>query len=212
MGNGNNSVRILQGMLLLACFSSVPLSGQDIGELRSPGGNLPGEMSEELPEKAEQPLVFNQGTVPEELRRPQRGDEAMRYPRDAVIGELGQGAADDAAYRYARNLFQGVLTGNRESALLVQAKPALLEELFTGLEAVSPLGYRIGGGREEPDGSTSFLFRFIGREKGLAGELYLRRTEAGAWALEEVIVEEARDISEKGSTYRFDFSPYERFF
>jgi hypothetical protein len=197
MGKGENPVRILWIMLFWACFSSALLVGQETGEFVSPEENEP---------------VFNQGTIPEALRRPQRGDEAERFPRDAVIGELGRGAADEAAYRYARNLLQGVQTGNRESALLVRAKASLLEELFTALEPVSPLRYRIGGGREEPDGSTSFLFRFIGREKSLAGELYIRHTGEGAWELEDVIVEEARDISERGNTYKFDFSPYERFF
>ena len=57
--------------------------------------------------------VFNQGTIPEALRQPQRGDESPRYPRDAVIGELGRGLAEEGAYRYARNLLQGILSGSR---------------------------------------------------------------------------------------------------
>jgi hypothetical protein len=151
-------------------------------------------------------------TIPEALKRPQRGDETPRYPRDAVIGELGRGEAAEAAYRYARNLLQGVLSGSRESALLSGTKAAQLEELFTSLEPISPQQFRLGGGREEADGATSFLFRFIGRDMSVAGELYVGLTE-NKWQLEDILVEEARALSEKGmNTYKFDFSPYERFF
>ncbi|GHV77225.1 hypothetical protein AGMMS49942_20460 [Spirochaetia bacterium] len=144
-------------------------------------------------------------TVPEALRQPQRGDESPRYPRDAVIGELGRGLADEGAYRYARNLLQGVLSGNRESTFLT-------EEVFTSLESIGPQQFRLGGGREEADGATSFLFRFIGRDMSVAGELYLRLRE-NKWEMEDILVEEARALSEKGmNTYKFDFSPYERFF
>jgi hypothetical protein len=168
------------------------------------------EYTEGLPEEPE--TVFNSGTVPETLRQPQRGNESPRYPRDAVIGELGRGLATEDAYLYARNLLEGVLSGNRESALLTGAPQFLLEDLFTGLEPLSPQKYRLGGGREEADGATSFLFRFLGRDMSLAGELYLRVVDE-KWQLEDMLVEEAREISGKEmNTYRFDFSPYERFF
>ncbi|MDR2078814.1 MAG: hypothetical protein LBP74_03705 [Treponema sp.] len=170
------------------------------------------EYAEELLEEPAPEAVFNRGTIPETLRQPQRGNESPRYPRDAVIGELGRGLADEEAYLYARNVLEGVLSGNRESALLAGAAQSLLEDLFTGLEPLSPQKYRLGGGREEADGATSFLFRFLGRDMSLAGELYLRLVDE-KWQLEDILVEEARAISEKGmNTYRFDFSPYERFF
>jgi hypothetical protein len=156
--------------------------------------------------------IFNRGTIPESLRQPQRGDESPRYPRDAVIGELGRGAAAEGAYLYARNLLEGVLSGNRESARLTGITQSQLKELFTSLEPLNPQKYRLGGGREEADGSTSFLFRFISRDMSLAGELYLQSAD-GKWRLDDILVEEARELSERGmNTYKFDFSPYERFF
>jgi hypothetical protein len=156
--------------------------------------------------------VFNYGTIPETLRQPQRGDDSPRYPRDAVIGELGRGLAEEGAYRYARNLLQGILSGSRESALLTGVKGSQLEEVFTSLEPIHPQQFRLGGGREEADGATSFLFRFIGRDMSVAGELYIS-LEDNNWQLEDILVEEARALSEKGvNTYKFDFSPYERFF
>jgi hypothetical protein len=148
--------------------------------------------------------------IPDALKRPQRG-ESPRYPRDAVIGELGRGTASEEAYLAAQNIMQGILSGNRESGLLSGLDPAVLEELFTNLGPIEPRQYRLGGGREEPDGTTSFLFRFIGREQSIAGEMYLI-PEEDVWRLEDIVVEEARSISESGDTYKFDFSPYERFF
>jgi hypothetical protein len=78
---------------------------------------------------------------------------------------------------------------------------------------MGPQQYRLGGGREEADGSVSFLFRFIGRDLSMAGELYIRFNN-NAWRLDDIIVEEAKALSEGGlmNTYKFDFSPYERFF
>jgi hypothetical protein len=179
--------------------------------VEDPALDLAGEAAA-LPAAEPEP-VFNLGAIPEALRQPQRGDENPRYPRDAVIGEMGRGLATEEAYRYARNLLQGALTLNRESALLAGTSPSQLEELFAGLETMEPQQYRLGGGREEADGSVSFLFRFIGRDLSMAGELYIRFDD-NAWHLDDIIVEEARALSEGGlmNTYKFDFSPYERFF
>jgi hypothetical protein len=193
-------------MLLLPAPLSAQDAAQDAGQEAAPGASL-----EASPEAAPEEPVFNQGVVPEALRQPQRGDDNPRYPRDAVIGELGRGLAAEDAYRYARNLLQGALSLNRESALLAGVSPSQLEELFAGLETMEPQQFRLGGGREEADGSTSFLFRFIGRDLSLAGELYIRLDDK-AWQLDDIIVEEPRALSEGGNAYQFDFSPYERFF
>jgi hypothetical protein len=202
-----NVAKVLGISILLTGLFRYPLPAQDYG-----GDPLMDALQEAEPEPAEEP-VFNQSSIPEALRQPQRGDETARYPRDAVIGELGQGAASEDAYRYARNLLQGALSLNRESTLLVGASPSQLEELFAGLEPLAPQQYRLGGGREEADGSTSFLFRFMGRDMSMAGELYIRFSD-DAWKLDDIIVEEARALSDGGlmNTYKFDFSPYERFF
>ncbi|MDR0730038.1 MAG: hypothetical protein LBF63_00085 [Treponema sp.] len=199
------------GMLLVPD----PLFAQDYGGEAPPdiAADAAADLSPDAePDAAAEP-VFNQGAIPEALRQPQRGDENPRYPRDAVIGEMGQGLASEEAYRYARNLLQGALSLNRESALLAGAAPSQLEELFAGLETLGPQQYRLGGGREEADGSVSFLFRFIGRDLSMAGELYIRLNDK-AWRLDDIIIEEARSLSEGGlmNTYKFDFSPYERFF
>jgi hypothetical protein len=167
-------------------------------------------------------------SIPEELLRPRRG-EAPRYPVDTVIGELGQGFASDAAYSYARSIASSLLLG--------QVNSARLEEFLPVLESIAPNTYRIGGGREEPDGAISFLVRYIGRERSITGELFVRYvsrqiTEAvsreyeegeeqeyttrtvGNWTFDDLILEDAksREEEQKETIQRFDFSPYERFF
>jgi hypothetical protein len=148
--------------------------------------------------------------IPEDIRRPGTG-EAPRYPRDVVIGELGRGAASGDAYEYARRILLALLGDNRDSEYLSRLGSAAVKELLESIGGIQARKFRIGGGREEPDGSISFLVRFIGREQGIAGELYLRREE-DAWYCDGLLLEEARNIPEPGSPYTYDFSPYERFF
>jgi hypothetical protein len=148
-------------------------------------------------------------TVPEALRIPQRG-EAPRYPKDLVIGGLGRGGAPEEAYRRARLCLEALLAGDREAAPLLEAGKALIDRLFEELEPVEPRQFRLGGGREEDDGTVSFLVRFLGREKGKAGELFLLR-ENEAWRLEDLLLEEEQDLP-ADRAYGFDFSPYERFY
>lgn len=148
--------------------------------------------------------------VPDLVRRPARGEDP-RYPRDIVIGELGRGQAPEAAYRFARGLFSALLGGTTSSAELSGLSAGLKAEVTKTVEVINAKKYRIGGGREEDDGSISFLFRLIGREQGAAGELYLRR-EGEIWQADDIILEEPRDILEGGDAYPYDFTPYERFF
>jgi hypothetical protein len=153
---------------------------------------------------------FGAGTVPEALRVPQRG-EAPRYPKDAVIGELGRGRAPEEAYRHARLCLEALLSGNREAAPLLKEDKTLIDRLFEELEGVEPRQFRLGGGREEDDGTVSFLVRFLGREKGKAGELFLLQRDE-TWLIDDLLLEEEQDLAEIREAYRFDFSPYERFY
>jgi hypothetical protein len=149
-------------------------------------------------------------TIPEIIRRPQRG-ETPRYPQDTVIGPLGRGGAAEEPYQYARSVLGALLNDNRDSSYLMGIDRGLLNGLALDLAAILPLKYRIGGGREEPDGSTSFLFRFMGREMEIAGELYLRQGDI-SWQIDDIIMEEGRALTLEGKSSGFDFSPYERFF
>lgn len=149
-------------------------------------------------------------SVPDTLRRPQRG-EAPRYPQDTVIGPLGRGEAPEGAYTLALDLLRALLRENRDAPVFQDVDPGMVEEYGTALEAIKPQKFRIGGGREEPDGSTSFLVRFVGRDQWITGELYLRAEEA-QWKFEELILEEPQDLQEGTEPYPFDYSPYERLF
>ena len=148
--------------------------------------------------------------VPDVLRRPERG-EAPRYPDDLVIGELGQGEISDGAYLFARNVLSAITEGRRDAAVL--ANSGLAESLFEEVRGLRPRSYRLGGGRNEADGCVSFLVRLVGPVESLTGELYLRSDEAsGRWLLDDLILEEKKVNADIRDSYRFDFSPYERFF
>ena len=147
-------------------------------------------------------------TIPEALRRPMNG-VTPRYPRDMVIGELGQGTAPDAAWQFARNLISAIIAGSYDISGVNDL--SLLEKIHAALESVSPENYHIGGGRIQEDGTVSFLVRFLGREKWMAGELYLLPAGNG-WQLDDLILEEGRDSGGLTGAYQYDFTPYERFF
>jgi hypothetical protein len=115
----------------------------------------------------------NRGSIPEILLRPQRG-ETPRYPVDTVIGPLGRGEASEEAYLFARKAAAALMAGNKADANLQAMNSVSLEAFISAIAAVSPRNYRLGSGREEPDGAVSFLIRFLGREMGITGELYIR--------------------------------------
>jgi len=162
------------------------------------------------------PTPAARGSIPEVLLRPARG-EAPRYPVDTVIGDLGRGQASEAAFTFANTICEGLLSGDADHADLATANSNERQRYIAYLDVVSPSSYRIGGGRQEADGAFSFLVRFIGRDKGVSGELYVRfgsRQNRSVWIFEELLLDEVRDrnVEQQESLYRYDFNPYERFF
>jgi len=171
-------------------------------------------------------FAFSQsgGFIPEELLRPGRG-EAPRYPIDTVIGELGQGKASASAYAYANTVISALFSGRIDHPAFSSLSASMQTSYMSALDAIGPRSYRIGGGREETDGAVSFMVRFIGREYGITGELFIRYVTTqievgeeietiGSWVFEELILEDAKDLEteQQESENRYDFSPYERFF
>lgn len=167
---------------------------------------------------------FSRGSIPAELLRPSRG-EAPRYPVDMVIGALGQGTSSDDAYLFAASIARGLLSGNTDAPVFTGVNKALLDDYLALLAAVDPRSYRLGGGKEQADGSVSYLARFIGKEQTITGELYIRHITQdpddaekapvkNEWVFEELILEEmkSREDDLKEASHRYDFSPYERFF
>jgi len=173
----------------------------------------------------EQIELVSRGSIPEELLRPKRG-ELPRYPIDTVIGELGRGSASESAFSFANNIGIALLSGDKANPALASIESAVRGNLLSALEGIIPVNFRIGGGREEADGAISFLVRFVGKDQGITGELYIRyKTKqsqgadgevktTGYWAFEELLLEEAKDreVEQKESIYRHDFYPYERFY
>jgi hypothetical protein len=148
--------------------------------------------------------------VPQVLIRPIR-EEVLFYPSDAVIGELGQGLADSAAYAYARNVLSEIMKKNDGSAYLTTVAEATRQKIFENITATEPRKFRLGGGKEEVDGSTSFLFRFIGREKEFVGELYLVFADE-KWKTDDILFEEAQALNDGEEFNKYTFIPYERFY
>ena len=156
--------------------------------------------------------------APSSLRRPDRG-AAPRYPTDLVIGELGRGEASEAAFAFATNAVSALVDGRRNAAALADPASRITEEAFEYLNSLRPITVRLGGGRIEPDGSTSFLVRFISREESISGELFIRWMDAsesgsgaGRWIIDDLSLENKRTLAEIREVYRFNFSPFERFF
>ena len=193
-------------------------------------------------EEEPEPAWGTNWSVPNMLRRPDRG-ESPRFPRDLVIGELGQGEAPSGAYVFARNLLysiirengehqilteneeeqiliengeEQILAENGEEQILTESNTSLSNIRFKEISAIRTRNFRIGGGRIEPDGHVSFLFRFIGPEESISGELFISQTEDSdgniIWRLDDFILEERRLLREIRDSYRYDFSHYERFF
>jgi hypothetical protein len=119
---------------------------------------------------------LQRGSIPEELLRP-RKSEAPRYPIDTVIGPIGQGKASTEAYGFARRVAAALLEGNMDAPVLSAANKVFLEGCMSALNVVNPRFFRLGSGREAPDGAVSFLVRFAGREQGITGELFIRFEE-----------------------------------
>ena len=158
--------------------------------------------------------------VPDSLRRPERG-EAPRYPKDLVIGELGRGSASEGAYIFAQDILSAVIAGRRDSSILTQSGYSFPERFFEDVASIRPRSYRLGGGRTELDGCVSFVVRLIGPDESITGELFIRLAgtvddeddEAPRrWLLDDLILEDKRPLSEIRDSYRYDFSPYERFY
>ena len=164
-------------------------------------------------------------TIPEVLRRPEMS-EAPRYPKDVVIGELGQGKSPDEAYLFARNLLSALIAGNSSAPVLSASGAVITESLLEKIGEIEPRSYHLGGGRMEADGSVSFLVRLLGWEESIAGELYLRQEGKlsfdddkgiepaiqGQWLLDDLLLEEKQTLTDIRDGYRYDFTPYERFY
>jgi hypothetical protein len=177
-------------------------------------------------------VVSQEEYVPELLRRPQRG-EAPRYPLDMIIGELGRGSAPEEAWLYARQFLDALIRGSKNAAVLSGLDKDMLNRLFTEIETLKAEKFRLGGGRIEADGTVSFVVRFLSRDKSMMGELYLVspdeisprpsltaesiqtetvETRQIRWRVDNLALEEARELLMEREAYRFDFSPYERFY
>ena len=152
------------------------------------------------------------GSIPESLFRPSRG-EAPHYPADIIIGDLGRGNASAAAFSFANSVAAGLVSGQAAHPALASINSTSRDNYLSSLRVIAPENFRVGSGRAEADGTVSFLVRFIGRDWGITGEMYIRFVSEN-WVLEELLLEEpvSRSMEHLRATNRFDFNSYERFF
>jgi hypothetical protein len=150
------------------------------------------------------------GVVPEMLMRPSR-EKSPVYPSDAVIGQLSDEDAPPSANIYARGVLRDLMRSNKSAETLQNLSPGLLDEASEKLGEVTPRKVRLGGGRTETDGSVSFLFRYMGNENELSGEIYIRNEE-NKWKVEDIIFEEPKKLSIGSESFDSTYTPYERFY
>ena len=157
--------------------------------------------------------------LPEVLQRPKYGEE-LRFPQDYVIGDLGRCDASEESYRYARLVIASLAAGNGNTEG-VQFPEQKRLSVVQNIAVLGTRNWRVGGGRVEPDGSVSFLVRFLGREKSITGEIYLRKEEPKPeteednvyWHVDDVLLESPRSLAEgKYGPGGANMTAYERFF
>ena len=150
----------------------------------------------------------SQSSIPELLRIPQ-SSEVPRYPVDMVIGTLDRGSAPQAAFNNARNLLNRIIGGYDLETEYNNG--SVSDENRREIISLRPRSFRLGGGRTEADGYVSFLIRLLGSNESITGEIYLKQ-ENDTWIIDDLILEERRAIGEIRDSFRYDFSPYERFY
>jgi len=162
--------------------------------------------------KSVEPKTDNKAAVmssPPDLLIP-KSSESARIPFDFAIGLLGKGDASQSAYKFAKNFLEGMSSGSNDVRnYLEEAKKNEVERSKIS-KALLGLSVRIGGGLQEQDGLTSFLFRAIGKESSFSGELHLMQHE-GSWYVDDLIVDDASpNLTSEGSS-TFDPFSYKRF-
>jgi hypothetical protein len=217
MTNGKNASStkriVFVSFLILLCFFSCDKSSEEAEENTVVSANtntVEPRPTNPPPAAEEKPAPVIESIVPEQIRRPQLG-EAPRYPDDIIIGTLGAGEAPAESYRFARSVLRNLLQEESLPEALPTLPPEQKERIVGILQELSPTQLRIGGGREEVDGSVSFLLRFIGANSWSGGEIYIRQNE-NSWDLEDLILDAPGDQNQGSNPYRFDLPPYERFF
>jgi hypothetical protein len=149
-------------------------------------------------------------SVPEAIRRP-TGGEAPRPPRDVYIGELGRGGMPADCYRAATRALSALLEQKTEQTYYPGLAKGVQEATLDKLKEISARKYRIGGGREEPDGSYSYLFRYLGSPGNAAGEIYLRKSE-NSWLIDDIYIVDTDEKNPSGGDAPYGIAPYERFY
>lgn len=225
------SLIVIFAILFFSCDKTSEKTKEDLAvldqKILSESADISVEEPEPIPppkESEEKTLPVPESVVPEQIRRPQYG-EALRFPEDSIVGILGKGEAPADSYHFVQETLKILLQEKSEQTapedqnvgntagqtVLSNLPPEESERIISILQELNPEKIRIGGGREEIDGSVSFLLRFMGSGSWSGGEIYVKQNE-DVWSVEDLFLDEPREGYDSKNQYRFDFSPYERFF
>jgi len=129
------------------------------------------------------------------------GGGVPRYPEDFAIGRLGRDDASAAAYRFAWSVVAGLAEG---------AGTAVPDVDIPRLAGIRARYYRLGSGTTDGEGRASFLFRLIGPELSVAGELHLQAQD-DQWAVRDLVLEDIVRNTDADGGNAFDPLIYKRF-
>ncbi|MDR2807966.1 MAG: hypothetical protein LBB43_03050 [Spirochaetaceae bacterium] len=148
--------------------------------------------------EAQESSLFT-GTIPAFVHTPGYG-EAFRYPQDTAIGSFGTKSfpkVPSALYSEAQKILGALLNANPDEPALTPLKErdngSSLDDLYTTIKSLGARNFRIGEGREEADGSFSFVFRFMSADRSVTGELYCIMVDE-QWRLDDIVLDDVQEI------------------
>jgi hypothetical protein len=131
------------------------------------------------------------------------GGESPVYPKDFAIGELGPPRVLPGAFDFAHTFLASLAQGHFDATLLEHPSDIDEKTIKNTVALVGPRYFRLDRGKEGPHGSLSFLFRYLGSEQSVTGELYLI-PEKGSWLIQDLELENPQTDKLGDGTYRYD--------
>jgi hypothetical protein len=135
--------------------------------------------------------------------------EALRPPRDYVIGALGPEDGNPAPYREAVSALNELVSGRTIDVRLTGNGSVGLAVILARLSSLGgAVAVRVGSPLPEGAGSMSFLVRLVGKDASLSGEIRMVSAADGRWLVDFLALDS--DDSDAGAP-GFDPLTYKRF-
>lgn len=131
------------------------------------------------------------------------GGESAVYPQDFAIGELGFPSSFPEASAFVLSFLSALEQGSINTTQFSHPADVDIKNIKNTVASVTPRYFRLGRGKEGNDRSLSFLFRYIGSEQSVIGELYLI-PEKGSYVIQDMELESPETDKSKDGSYRYD--------